>query len=118
MRQRCENPKNKDFANYGERGIRVCERWSTYENFLADMGFKPSKHGLDRRDNDGNYEPNNCRWATLSEQASNQRRITKIDVGGEKITMAEASRRFGVLRETISYRLRHGWTVQQALGIA
>lgn len=74
MRQRCDNPANKAFANYGGRGIRVCERWQSFENFRADMGMRPSDElSIDRIDNDGNYEPGNCRWATAKEQRANQR---------------------------------------------
>lgn len=77
MKQRCQNPKNSDFPAYGGRGITVCERWQTYDNFLADMGEVPPGLSLDRRDNDGNYEPNNCRWATRQEQAQNRRPCKK-----------------------------------------
>jgi hypothetical protein len=73
MIQRSTNPKNKDFHHYGGRGITVCERWHSFQNFLADMGEPPPGLTLDRRDNDGNYEPRNCRWATQSEQIRNQR---------------------------------------------
>jgi hypothetical protein len=75
MRQRCRDPRHGSFKYYGGRGIAVCERWKSYENFLADMGRKPSPaHSLDRIDNDGNYEPTNCRWATRTEQNKNKRR--------------------------------------------
>jgi hypothetical protein len=74
LRSRCNNPKVKQYDDYGGRGISVCERWDDYANFLADMGRRPSPaHSIDRRDNDGNYEPSNCRWATKEEQMQNRR---------------------------------------------
>jgi len=71
--QRCENKNNAAFNNYGGRGITVCARWRVFENFLADMGERPLGCSLDRVNNDGNYEPVNCRWATRLEQARNRR---------------------------------------------
>lgn len=76
-RNRCYNSNNKDYLHYGGRGIKMCERWNRFENFLADMGEKPDKLSLDRIDNNGNYEPKNCRWATYSEQNKNQRKRGK-----------------------------------------
>lgn len=74
MRARCNNPNNKDFHHYGGRGIAVCDWWSSYAHFIADMGPRPTdKHTIDRIDVDGDYEPNNCRWATWSEQRRNTR---------------------------------------------
>jgi hypothetical protein len=74
MHARCSNPKQRAYAYYGGRGISVCERWNSFENFLADMGERPNPHlSIDRVNNDGNYEPGNCRWATASEQARNKR---------------------------------------------
>ncbi|MDQ5917678.1 MAG: hypothetical protein QG660_789 [Pseudomonadota bacterium] len=74
MLQRCTNPAAEKWQIYGGRGIHVCERWHSFDNFYADMGLKPSsKHSIDRIDNDGHYEPGNCRWATAKEQRANQR---------------------------------------------
>ena len=79
MRERCNNPNHHAYASYGGRGITVCERWATsFENFLADMGVMPAGLTLDRIENNGNYEPGNCKWATRAEQQRN-RRVTKLN---------------------------------------
>jgi hypothetical protein len=78
MKQRCLNPNNKDYHNYGGRGITVCDRWLKFANFFNDMGGKPEELTLERMNNDGNYEPSNCKWATRKEQANNTRKQKKL----------------------------------------
>lgn len=73
MKNRCENPNTKQWKDYGGRGITICDRWQSFENFLADIGARPEGKSLDRIDNDGNYEPGNVKWSTRSEQAANRR---------------------------------------------
>jgi hypothetical protein len=118
MISRCTQPSNPAFAHYSGRGIVVCERWRKYENFLADMGERPSGTTLDRwPNNDGNYEPGNCRWATKREQANN--RITNISFRyrGRNYTLAELARVTGVSKETLRVRLVRpgGWSVKDAV---
>lgn len=83
MRQRCNNPNDKDYHRYGGRNVRVCKRWDNFANFLADMGERPDGTTLDRIDNDGDYTPENCRWATYANQAYN-RRDNKLSVDDVK----------------------------------
>ena len=118
MIQRCTHPGRKEYKNYGGRGIAVCDRWlESFENFLEDMGERPEGKTLDRfPDNDGNYEPSNCRWATKSEQRNNQRLNKKsICVNGECHSLSEWSKITGINRGTIWYRKEKGATTWDEL---
>jgi len=114
MIQRCTNPNSKKWHRYGGRGIEVCAQWRTYEGFHADMGDRPDWASIDRINNDGNYEPSNCRWATAREQQNNMSTNHHISVCGDVMTIAEAGRRFGVKTETIRGRIRSGWAEDRA----
>jgi hypothetical protein len=118
MIQRCTNPRNRAWKDYGGRGIRVCDRWRTFENFYADMGDPPPGATLDRVNSDGNYELGNCRWASKTEQARNRRNTPMLAYGGETLSYAEWAARMGVSVQTIHGRVRGGWSVEQTLGIA
>lgn len=116
MKQRCLNPKNDEYSNYGGRGITVCERWLDFENFLADMGPRPTGTSIDRfPDKNGNYEPGNCRWATAKEQNNNMRKNIFLEYGGTRLTVAQWARRLGISPGTLHGRLRSGWSVERAL---
>lgn len=110
MIDRCYRAASKKFHHYGGRGIRVCDRWhSSFENFLADMGPKPSpKHSLDRIDVNGNYEPGNCRWATQSQQMRNSRVTRMVTVNGETKPAADWGDETGIKYKTIVDRIDHG----------
>lgn len=116
MRDRCNNPKNPSYKNYGGRGIEVCDRWSKFENFIADMGDRPGGYTLDRIDNSKGYSPDNCRWATMMQQLNNRRNNRYIEWNGESKTLAEWSRTTGVSWFTLRARIdRLGWTIDRAL---
>lgn len=110
MKKRCLNPKCKAYPNYGGRGIAVCDRWMVFENFLEDMGHPPEGMTLERIDNDGNYCPENCKWATMQEQAYNKRPHKKITINGKKRTVSYWARMFNTTRENIELCGRKlGW---------
>lgn len=117
MIQRCTNPNQKRYDRYGGRGIIVCERWMTFENFLTDMGYRPSmKHSIDRYPNkDGNYEPANCRWATQSEQNRNRAGNHFITVNDETLCLEDWAIRRNLVSTTILGRLKRGWTEEDAV---
>jgi hypothetical protein len=118
MRQRCLNPRNPNFRSYGGRGITICERWqASFAAFLADMGPRPSpQHSIDRVNNDGNYEPGNCRWALRVQQLNNHRRSHRITFNGETHTVAEWARLVNIPVNHLAARLgRLGWSPDRAL---
>jgi len=117
MRKRCKNKKNKSYKNYGARGITVCDRWLKFENFYRDMGDKPEGLTLERIDNNGNYEPNNCKWATRKVQANNSRRNVIIEYLGQKKNIAQWAKDLGIKYNTLVQRLQRHWPIKKALGI-
>ena len=107
MKSRCDNPKNRKYRDYGARGIRVCARWLTsFDRFFADMGPKPSsKHSIDRINNEGNYEPGNCRWATPKEQSRNKRHHRTVQYNGQQMPLSMACELSGVNYGAALYRI-------------
>ncbi len=116
MRQRCDNPKNPQYQNYGARGIAVCAEWQIFGNFYAEMAptYQPGL-SLDRIDNDGPYSSKNCRWATTAEQARNGRRTHRLRHGALDLVMADAPILLGMPVSTLQNRVRRGWSVERAL---
>lgn len=117
MLGRCERVTDTAYANYGGRGIKVCERWHVFENFAHDMGPMPNRYTLDRIDVNGNYEPGNCRWASYSEQSKNTRRNRYLEFQGQRKTLSDWADELGVGRTTLAARLKAGWTVERALSL-
>lgn len=116
MHNRCKNPRHPHARDYAGRGIGVCERWGDFAHFVADMGTRPTRdHSIDRIDNMRGYSPDNCRWATRFEQHRNKRNNLIIEAFGESLTLAGWAERTGLLRTTITGRLKRGWTAEQAL---
>lgn len=116
MKARCSNPKTPSYKSYGRRGIVVCERWMSFENFIQDMGRRPSsKHSLDRIDTNGNYEPGNCRWADQLQQAQTRTNVRMITAFGETLTSAMWARKTGVSALAIRNRIDSGWDAESAV---
>lgn len=115
MRGRCLNPNYRQFGDYGGRGITICLRWSDFYAFVDDMGPRPDGHSLDRIDNDGNYEPLNCRWADRRTQQRNQRRAVFVEVEGKRYRAIELAEAIGAKTETIVKRAARGMTIAEVL---
>lgn len=116
MRARCWSPKHPEYANYGGRGISVCERWKAFVNFRDDMGERPSgRHSLERIENSEGYGPGNVIWATPDIQSNNTRRNRRLTLDGRTLTHAQWDREIGARCGTVSDRIRCGWTEEQAI---
>lgn len=116
MHTRCYSPGFIGYESYGEKGITVCQRWHDYDNFVADMGPRPSRdHSIDRIDNDGNYEPDNCRWATMTEQARNRSHNNYVTAFGKTQCITAWAAEVGLRPCVIGARLRLGWSPVKAL---
>lgn len=117
MKRRCDNPNAENYYLYGGRGIKYEPRWAKFENFLSDMGERPSdEHSLERIDNTKGYSKANCRWATRIEQASNKRNNRYIEYGGQTKTLSEWARVAGISTRTLFARLNvQGWSMEKAM---
>lgn len=116
---RCFDEGHRSYPNYGGRGITVCDEWiNSYVAFTRDMGPKPGRrYSIERMDNNGNYCPENCKWATAKEQARNRRSSRNITAWGQTKTIAEWIESYGISHSAVSARLRAGWTAEDALSV-
>lgn len=116
MLQRCLNPKNPRWSDYGGRGITICAEWrQSFEAFLSDMGERPDGCSIDRIDNDGPYQKDNCVWVNSTQQNRNKRSNRKLTFNGKTLTLAEWAEETSIPYFTLHTRLRRGWTIEQAL---
>lgn len=115
MHARCYRPSTSSYQYYGGRGINVCARWARFEDFYADMGDPPQGTSLDRLDSNGDYSPDNCRWATPTEQSRNRSMARPLTVNGVTKLLCDWVKETGVKRTTIIMRLKRGWTTERAI---
>ena len=113
MLDRCYSPKAKSYPFYGAKGIKVCERWHVFENFIADVGERPPGHTLDRKESTKDYSPDNCRWATQAVQ--DRHKFKMITFQGETLSLRDWAQRLGVSRVTLGFRLKRGWSLDRTL---
>lgn len=116
-KSRCYDPNFPNYARYGGRGITMCEEWRrSFGCFLRDLGDRPSvKHSLDRIDSNGNYEPGNCRWATVEDQNNNRRSNNLFELNGQLKSATQWARHFSVPVPLVRNRLQYGWSLEDAL---
>lgn len=116
IKGRCLSKSNPKYYMYGARGIKICERWMKFSNFINDMGdCPPDKHSIDRIDNNGNYEPGNCRWANIKEQNTNTRRTVKLTYNGKTQCLKYWALEFNLNPDTIRSKLRKGFSIEECL---
>jgi hypothetical protein len=116
MLDRCYSKKNTSYHRYGGRGIKVCVEWKTFENFFSDMGERPAPGmSVERKNNDGDYRPGNCVWATPIDQAKNRSTNRNISFSGKKMMVTDWAKFLGMEKGTIFARLRAGWSVKRTL---
>ncbi len=116
MKDRCSNPSNPKYDRYGGRGIKVCDRWlNSFVNFSADMGKRPSGTTLDRINNNSDYEPSNCRWATRTQQARNKNNNRYFVLNGERKALPDWCELYGISYTCVYARLKRGWNIERAL---
>lgn len=120
MKGRCYSKSSSSYYNYGARGITICKEWKenpvAFYNWAMSNGYKEGL-SIDRIDNNGNYEPNNCRWATKQEQNKNQRRTRFITYRGERKCLTDWAKEVGIDKHTLRYRLNSGWSIEKSLGL-
>lgn len=118
MRQRCLNNANKKYPQYGGRGIKIVSRWNDYHAFVADMGRRPSKDfSIERKDVNGDYEPDNCKWATREEQDRNKQNSVFVTYQGKRILLMDLVKELGLSRNVVYQRLKLGWSLERALAL-
>jgi hypothetical protein len=116
MISRCYYPNYRSYHRYGGRGIKVCERWRYFTNFYEDMGNKPTRsHSIDRINNNGNYEPSNCRWSSKKEQSNNRENSHYLVYNGKKLTVSQWAVELNIDRNTLWARMRYGWPIHRIL---
>lgn len=115
MRTRCYNTKAVQYKYYGGKGIKICDRWTLFENFLDDMGLRPDGTSLDRIDNTKDYEPGNCRWSSRKEQSRNRSMNIPVTFRGETKIVSEWAAVVGIAAKTLRWRLKRGWPVERVL---
>lgn len=116
IKNRCLNPNEPAYKNYGGRGIKICDRWKdSFENFFTDMGQKPKGMWIERLDNEGDYEPTNCKWATPKEQCNNKRTNVYLTFRGKTQTVSQWNEELGYNKNVVAGRLRLGWSTEDAI---